>query len=41
MSRPTPRPGAFRRLWEEIRFSLCKLNEIQFAAPWRERGPSC
>lgn len=30
-----------RHLWEEIRFSLCKLNEIQFSAPWKSRRPTC
>jgi hypothetical protein len=35
------RPGALRRLAETVGFSLCKLNEIEFAAPWNPRPPSC
>lgn len=33
--------GALRSLWEELRFSLCKLNQIQFSAPWNARHPTC
>ena len=33
--------GAVRQLGETIRFSLCKLNEIQFSAPWNPRRPRC
>ena len=31
--------NAFSRFLETFLFSLCKLNQIQFSAPWRtERG---
>jgi len=30
-----------RRIWHEIHFALCKLNEIQFSAPWRTDRPTC
>lgn len=33
--------GALRQLGETIRFSLCKLNEIQFSAPWNPHRPRC
>ena len=33
--------GALRRLGEAIDFSLCKLNEIQFSAPWNPASPRC
>jgi len=33
--------GALRNLWENLRFSLCKLNQIQFSAPWNPRRPTC
>ena len=33
--------GAVRQLSETIAFSLCKLNEIQFSAPWNPRPPRC
>ena len=33
--------AALRRLGETIRFSLCKLNEIQFSAPWNPHRSSC
>ena len=33
--------GALRRLGETIRVSLCKLNEIEFAAPWNPGRPTC
>lgn len=29
--------GALGRLFETIRVSLCKLNQIQFEAPWNPR----
>lgn len=29
--------GALGRLIETIRVSLCKLNQIQFEAPWNQR----
>jgi hypothetical protein len=32
--------GALRQLGETIAFSLCKLNEMQFSAPWNPRGPA-
>lgn len=30
-----------RRVWDAYVFPLCKLNRIQFSAPWRTTGPSC
>ncbi len=30
-----------RRLNEAISFALCKLNEIQFSAPWDAARPRC
>ena len=30
-----------RRLVETIRIGLCKLNEIQFSAPWNPRAGGC
>ena len=33
--------GALRRLGDSFAFSLCKLNEIQFAAPWNPSPPRC
>ena len=36
----SPRSG-FWRLVETIRLALCKLNQIQFDAPWKPRGPNC
>lgn len=41
MSSTTQHHGAFRRLREEIRVAMCKLNEIQFSAPWNPRRPTC
>jgi hypothetical protein len=41
MTRRHTSPGALRRLAETIRISLCKLNEIEFAAPWNPRRPTC
>ena len=32
---------ALRRLGRTIAFSLCKLNEIQFSAPWNPARPRC
>ena len=32
---------AFKRLAAVIRLSLCKLNEIQFDAPWAPRRGGC
>ena len=33
--------GALGRLLETIRVSLCKLNEIQFSAPWNPSRTGC
>jgi hypothetical protein len=30
-----------RRLGATILFSMCKLNEIQFSAPWDSARPRC
>ena len=30
-----------RRLGATILFSMCKLNEIQFSAPWNPASPRC
>ena len=32
---------ALRHLGATIAFSLCKLNEIQFSAPWNPTSPRC
>ena len=32
---------ALRRLGDTIAFSLCKLNELQFSAPWNPTQPRC
>jgi hypothetical protein len=32
---------SLRRLAETISFALCRLNEIQFDAPWAPRRPRC
>ena len=32
---------ALRRLGDAIAFPLCKLNEIQFSAPWNPARPRC
>ncbi len=32
---------ALRRLAETIRVGLCKLNEIEFSAPWNPRSHRC
>lgn len=32
---------AFRGFLESFRFALCKLNEIQFSAPWDPRPGGC
>ena len=31
----------FRGLLETILVSMCKLNQIQFSAPWRTERPGC
>jgi hypothetical protein len=33
--------AALHRLGETIRVALCKQNEIEFAAPWNPRRPTC
>jgi hypothetical protein len=33
--------SALRALGETIGFALCKLSEIQFAAPWNPRRRRC
>jgi hypothetical protein len=33
--------SAFRRAADAILFALCKLNEIQFDAPWAPRRSRC
>ena len=33
--------AALRRLAETIRVGLCKLNEIEFSAPWNPQSPRC
>lgn len=33
--------SAVRDLTETIRLGLCKLNEIQFDAPWQPRQSRC
>jgi hypothetical protein len=32
---------ALRKLGATIHFSMCKLNEIQFSAPWAPARPRC
>ena len=44
MTRTSTRPGLLARIadtLEELRLGLCKLNEIQFSAPWRPRRTRC
>jgi hypothetical protein len=33
--------ASLRRLGATISFSLCKLNEIQFSAPWNQARSRC
>ena len=33
--------AALRRLGDAIVFPLCKLNEIQFSAPWAPQRTRC
>ena len=33
--------ATLHRLGETLLFSLCKLNEIQFSAPWDPARPRC
>jgi hypothetical protein len=35
------RHGGFWRLVEAIRVSLCKMNQIQFEAPWKSDRRNC
>ena len=32
---------SLRRLGETISFALCRLNEIQFSAPWAQQRSRC
>jgi hypothetical protein len=32
---------SLRRLAADLRLAMCKLNEIQFDAPWAPRGTRC
>ena len=32
---------ALRRVWDAIFLPFCKLNRIQFSAPWRPSRPTC
>ncbi|MFL6845176.1 MAG: hypothetical protein ACJ8ER_09880 [Allosphingosinicella sp.] len=36
-----PAFAALARFAETLRVSLCKQNEIEFAAPWNPRRPAC
>ncbi len=31
----------FRRIAADFRFAMCKLNEIQFSAPWHSQRSRC
>lgn len=33
--------GALHSAWEQILLPLCKLNRIQFEAPWNPRRRAC
>jgi hypothetical protein len=33
--------ATLHQLRETLLFSLCKLNEIQFSAPWEPAQPRC
>ena len=33
--------NALRELIDTIRVALCKLNEIQFSAPWKPKAGGC
>ena len=35
------KPSFLHRLAESIRIGLCKLNQIQFEAPWNPRQHRC
>ncbi len=32
---------SLRRFAADFRLAMCKLNEIQFSAPWAPRGSRC
>jgi hypothetical protein len=31
----------FRRLAADFRLAMCRMNEIQFSAPWNQRRSRC
>lgn len=33
--------GTLQRAWDQILLPLCKLNRIQFEAPWSPRRDAC
>lgn len=33
--------GALHRAWDQVLLPLCKLNRIQFEAPWNHRPGVC
>lgn len=33
--------NALRHIAAEFRFAMCKLNEIQFSAPWNQQRSRC
>jgi hypothetical protein len=33
--------NAFRRLAADFRLAMCRLNEIQFDAPWNQQRSRC
>ncbi len=33
--------NALRRIGADFRFTMCKLNEIQFSAPWNATRSRC
>ena len=41
ISNPTGLLARFAQALEEIRLGLCRLNAIQFSAPWRPRQTRC
>lgn len=41
MTRLASLSGSIAELKETIRLSLCVLNRMQFAAPWRPSGQGC
>ena len=38
---PTTIIGALKRAWQAVLLALCKLNQIQFDAPWAPRRNGC